>query len=165
MYRCRCCNKRTRETGDGESSCQLCWDCYDSAGVENECSDGCDPDVPDDSCRVCSPRAKARPCGCFEVLQAEVDEAQNERGPEGEDPDAGDCRDDAHAKHVKSLEVQRDRLAKEVKVLRAERDMWQKTAAQNARERDEAKLEFCRERDRGIGLLSRIKGAQALLAD
>ena len=39
VYTCFVCKKRTRETGDGESSCQLCKRCYEEAGYENEHSD------------------------------------------------------------------------------------------------------------------------------
>jgi len=39
VYTCGNCKKRTRETGYGESSCQLCKRCYEEAGYENEHSD------------------------------------------------------------------------------------------------------------------------------
>lgn len=39
-YICGCCGKRTRETGAGESSCDLCAFCYHEAGLENSLSDG-----------------------------------------------------------------------------------------------------------------------------
>ena len=35
-YICGLCGKRTRETGFGESSCDLCKRCYIQAGNENE---------------------------------------------------------------------------------------------------------------------------------
>jgi len=38
-YKCRVCGKRTRETGEGESSIELCRRCYDEAGLENDHSD------------------------------------------------------------------------------------------------------------------------------
>ncbi len=39
-YRCQCCGKMTRETGDGESSVLLCCDCYWEGGVVNGIFDG-----------------------------------------------------------------------------------------------------------------------------
>ena len=39
VYTCECCGKRTRETGDGESFCQLCAKCYFEGGLVNEHSD------------------------------------------------------------------------------------------------------------------------------
>ena len=38
-YICGCCNKRTRETGWGESDLKLCIKCYCEGGLENEHSD------------------------------------------------------------------------------------------------------------------------------
>lgn len=38
-YKCRRCGKATRETGCGESDCELCAKCYQEAGLENEHSD------------------------------------------------------------------------------------------------------------------------------
>ena len=38
-YTCHSCGKRTRETGGGESSSELCAFCYEEAGIENGCSD------------------------------------------------------------------------------------------------------------------------------
>jgi hypothetical protein len=40
VYKCGCCGKMTRETGEDESSCQLCAYCYIEAGWENSLSDG-----------------------------------------------------------------------------------------------------------------------------
>lgn len=39
VYTCKSCNKRTRETGEGESDLGLCKKCYVEAGFENEHSD------------------------------------------------------------------------------------------------------------------------------
>jgi hypothetical protein len=39
VYTCSVCGKKTRETGDGESSCNLCKKCYYEGGLENEHSD------------------------------------------------------------------------------------------------------------------------------
>lgn len=39
VYSCGCCGKRTRDTGLGEVDAQLCADCWDRAGLENEHSD------------------------------------------------------------------------------------------------------------------------------
>lgn len=38
-YKCSWCGKQTRETGDGESSVEMCSLCYEIAGVENMHSD------------------------------------------------------------------------------------------------------------------------------
>lgn len=38
-YRCANCHKQTRETGDGESSVDLCKQCYFEGGEENLHSD------------------------------------------------------------------------------------------------------------------------------
>lgn len=57
IYKCRCCGKRTRETGEGESGVQLCADCYDAGGRENAHADGYhreDRDGPDPDCPLCS---------------------------------------------------------------------------------------------------------------
>ena len=39
VYTCGSCGKRTRETGYGESDLDLCAQCYNAAGYENEHSD------------------------------------------------------------------------------------------------------------------------------
>jgi hypothetical protein len=40
MYQCRCCNRKTRSTGNGDNEhVRLCVDCYDLAGYENSLSD------------------------------------------------------------------------------------------------------------------------------
>lgn len=39
VYTCRICGKKTRETGDGESSVDACAKCYYEGGLENEHSD------------------------------------------------------------------------------------------------------------------------------
>lgn len=39
-YECRCCGKKTRETGSDESSVELCAYCYHEAGWENMLADG-----------------------------------------------------------------------------------------------------------------------------
>ena len=44
-YTCKSCGKRTRETGEGESSCEMCRRCYDIGGYENSLSDGGHPDA------------------------------------------------------------------------------------------------------------------------
>lgn len=41
LYVCRCCGRRTRETGHGEESCELCAPCYELGGLENQHSDEC----------------------------------------------------------------------------------------------------------------------------
>lgn len=52
-YKCRCCGKTTRETGNGESSVQLCKQCYYEGGLENEHSDGYHDDAPHVDCPIC----------------------------------------------------------------------------------------------------------------
>jgi len=39
-YKCGDCGKMTRETGEGESQCNMCRRCYMIAGLENSLSDG-----------------------------------------------------------------------------------------------------------------------------
>jgi hypothetical protein len=39
VYTCRICGKKTRETGEDESSVKLCASCYGMAGQENTHSD------------------------------------------------------------------------------------------------------------------------------
>ena len=39
VYKCASCGKQTRETGDGESSVEMCAACYEIAGMENQHSD------------------------------------------------------------------------------------------------------------------------------
>lgn len=40
VYRCRCCNRKTRQTGRGDNDMvELCAECYDLAGEENSLSD------------------------------------------------------------------------------------------------------------------------------
>jgi len=53
VYTCRCCNKQTRETGDGESGVQLCLPCYDLAGLENEHNDRHHSGTTDADCDWC----------------------------------------------------------------------------------------------------------------
>jgi hypothetical protein len=38
VYQCNVCGRRTRNTGD-EGSVNLCFECYELAGIENEVSD------------------------------------------------------------------------------------------------------------------------------
>jgi len=39
-YVCKVCKKKTRETGDGESGCEMCLRCFLMSGFENTISDG-----------------------------------------------------------------------------------------------------------------------------
>lgn len=40
-YRCRCCDRRTRSTGNGDNeNVLLCEQCFDLAGYENAVQDG-----------------------------------------------------------------------------------------------------------------------------
>ena len=58
-YLCRSCGKRTRETGEGESSVELCAACYDDAGWENLHSDQHGAaEAKDPSCPYCQAEAK-----------------------------------------------------------------------------------------------------------
>jgi hypothetical protein len=60
MYTCRVCGKRTRDTGGGEDSCQLCWTCFEEGGLENEHSDSGHPQ-PVAGCPTCRALAEAKP--------------------------------------------------------------------------------------------------------
>ncbi len=53
VYTCRICGKSTRETGQGESSIDLCVDCYLDASQENTHSDNHSRENPDKSCKFC----------------------------------------------------------------------------------------------------------------
>jgi rubrerythrin len=59
VYACRCCGKRTRETGDDESSVGLCKRCYYEGGLENEHSDGYHDDAPHADCPICKREERA----------------------------------------------------------------------------------------------------------
>lgn len=40
VYSCRCCGRKTRQTGRGDNeNVQNCAECYDLGGIENEISD------------------------------------------------------------------------------------------------------------------------------
>lgn len=60
-YDCGNCGKKTRETGEGESSVKLCRKCYDEAGFECDHLDGNhEPGTLPDDCPLCRPHdAKA----------------------------------------------------------------------------------------------------------
>jgi hypothetical protein len=51
VYVCGICKKRTRETGDGESGCDLCAKCWDREGRRNTHLDH--HDTPVDGCEFC----------------------------------------------------------------------------------------------------------------
>lgn len=53
-YLCLGCGKKTRETGEGESDCELCRDCYEKAGLENEHNDGHHQDKKIVNCIKCN---------------------------------------------------------------------------------------------------------------
>lgn len=45
VYTCRCCTRQTRQTGRGDNdNVDLCAECYDLAGWENQFMDGRQPD-------------------------------------------------------------------------------------------------------------------------
>lgn len=53
VYKCTSCGKKTRETGEGESSLGVCRACHEYMGWENFCSDNCDQDgTHDPRCRI-----------------------------------------------------------------------------------------------------------------
>lgn len=53
-YKCNSCGKLTRETGEGESSCKLCYTCYEESGYWNAHSDGHHEEVKDKNCPFCN---------------------------------------------------------------------------------------------------------------
>jgi len=42
VYTCNCCKKQTRDVNGDAVHCNLCAECYEVAGCENEVSDGHD---------------------------------------------------------------------------------------------------------------------------
>lgn len=60
IYTCVDCEKETRETGDGESSCEMCKDCFAAAGLENSHSDGFHDDEKDPKCKSCNAAPRGR---------------------------------------------------------------------------------------------------------
>lgn len=63
MTTCRVCGKRTHSSIDGATDIQLCRECYEKAGLENEHSDGHHAGLPNKNCRECqkAPAALALP--------------------------------------------------------------------------------------------------------
>ncbi len=61
LYTCGNCKKQTRETGDGESSVELCARCYYEAGLENEHSDNGGHAPPHPDCPYCREAPRAAP--------------------------------------------------------------------------------------------------------
>ncbi|MBN1514056.1 MAG: hypothetical protein JXB13_18710, partial [Phycisphaerae bacterium] len=55
VYACRSCGKRTRETGLGESDCQLCAFCFVESGEQNMHLDGSHETAKSDCCPYCNP--------------------------------------------------------------------------------------------------------------
>lgn len=53
MVTCRGCGKRTHSSINGNLGINLCRDCYDDAGQENEHNDTHDPDDPQANCKYC----------------------------------------------------------------------------------------------------------------
>lgn len=53
-YICDSCGKRTRETGEGESSVKLCLKCFNEASLENEHLDGFHKSNPVKGCPLCN---------------------------------------------------------------------------------------------------------------
>lgn len=45
VYTCRCCERRTRDTGGDGSSVGLCDQCYELSGYENAIEDGNDSEL------------------------------------------------------------------------------------------------------------------------
>jgi hypothetical protein len=52
-YTCLECGKKTRETGDSESSVSLCAKCYEDAGLYNQHQDDHSKRGPDPDCKWC----------------------------------------------------------------------------------------------------------------
>jgi hypothetical protein len=40
VFTCRCCGRKSRETARNSGAGDICGQCYDLAGIENEISDG-----------------------------------------------------------------------------------------------------------------------------
>lgn len=56
IYTCAICGKETRETGEGESSLELCKNCYIDSMAENEHNDN--HSVPVSGCKFCEEENK-----------------------------------------------------------------------------------------------------------
>lgn len=56
-YTCEDCGKLARETGRCESNVDLCRDCYERAGEENEHADGRHAGSPSNRCPICEKEA------------------------------------------------------------------------------------------------------------
>lgn len=44
VYQCRCCRRNTRQTDIDSANLNMCGECYESAGIENQILDEGDPD-------------------------------------------------------------------------------------------------------------------------
>jgi len=52
-YKCGCCSKLTRETGDGEADCDLCRYCFRDSGWENHHNDNHGSGTDKETCEKC----------------------------------------------------------------------------------------------------------------
>lgn len=55
-YKCKMCGKLTRETGNQESSVEMCYKCDIDSGQENAHVDGVHDKTPAPGCYICEKR-------------------------------------------------------------------------------------------------------------
>lgn len=62
VYTCRVCGKLTRDTGNDEASCGLCWACYEESVLANSHLDGCHEEqgVYEAACPLCNTDRQAQ---------------------------------------------------------------------------------------------------------
>lgn len=112
IYTCASCGEQTRETGDGESSCNLCKQCFHDAGMENSHSDGyhdADQQGPQDDCPICQREQKAR--------EAEIAAKAHDAGY---DADTIECTLKTYVNLVPAHYVRMAKIRDEIQELRKE---------------------------------------------
>ncbi len=109
-YTCGMCKKLTRETGDGESSCDLCAACYRAAGIENEHFDGYHDETPSDECPKCN-------TGKPEVSPAPTDKKENTMATTKTTGNAAKAKSEV-AKLIKKLTGLKDKSDNEGRAIR-----------------------------------------------
>lgn len=84
VYACRCCKRKTRQTGRGDNDLvELCVECYELAGEENALSDtGSFYGSPEEVINmVDSVKTKGGDAACWEVLRGKAVAEIAAKGP------------------------------------------------------------------------------------